>query len=254
MSPGRRETFYDWVDEGLASVRRLEPELRACAHEDGAAAYELAMAIGAGMLEEDDDDAVVLWLRVAVEADHAEACWRLAHRHRTGNGVLADMGEFEQLLRRAATAGLPDALHDLGYAAESGDFGSREPDAAIEAYRRAVGGGSTRSLRPLASLLEERGRPEDRAEATVRWIALAEHGDVEAMLAAARRHRDGVGVAADLVQATRWFWCALRHGRADGMHELHGYVRRMTPDQLREADRLSGGDGSHAASAIAAWL
>jgi TPR repeat protein len=64
-------------------------------------------------------------------------------------------------------------------------------------------------------------------------------------------HADGEGVSLDPVEAARWFIAALAAGNGEGLDDLHELARTLTPEQLRTADRLAGGDGSAAAALIA---
>jgi hypothetical protein len=43
---------------------------------------------------------------------------------------------------------------------------------------------------------------------------------------------------------------ALLAGNGDGLPDLQRLARQLTPEQVREADRLAGGDGGHAAALL----
>ena len=82
------------------------------------------------------------------------------------------------------------------------------------------------------------GVPQDYAEA-VRWYRLAaEQGDAEAQFNLGVMYTDGKGVPQDYVLAHMWFNLSAAQG--DEMARRTAMVsRRMTPDQIAEAQRLA---------------
>ncbi|WP_405812670.1 RHS repeat-associated core domain-containing protein [Streptomyces sp. NBC_01390] len=64
--------------------------------------------------------------------------------------------------------------------------------------------------------------------------------DAKCVFVAARRYRDGVGTAVDLVQAVRWLLTPLDRGNGDGIHDAIELVGSMTVEQICEAGQLSG--------------
>ncbi|GAA2714323.1 tetratricopeptide repeat protein [Actinoplanes palleronii] len=174
---------------------------------------------------------------------------------------LNDRATAVTLLTVSADEGDPIAQRSLGFLVQGED-----PDRAAALYRSAAEAGDTIAAFNVALLtgptpeavpwlriaaeagmaeaypvLADRLSEQDRDEEARSWyLKGAEAGQVKSMFALAAWYRDGFGGPVDLVQALRWYLTMLEHGSGDGMHEVHGFVDRMTPDEIHEAGRLSG--------------
>nr|WP_239096290.1 SEL1-like repeat protein [Streptomyces sp. SID11385] len=60
------------------------------------------------------------------------------------------------------------------------------------------------------------------------------------MFIAACCYQEGTGTEVDRVQALRWLLAPLERGNGDGVHDARALAGSMTPEQVREAGRLSG--------------
>jgi Flp pilus assembly protein TadD len=103
--------------------------------------------------------------------------------------------EAEEWYRRAAEAGSPEAMNNLGAVVERRDAG-----AAEEWYRRAAGVGQPAAMTNLAGLLAGRGEIEEAAAWYRRAAGAGEPHAIDALAAEARRRtaRPQVGAAAGL--------------------------------------------------------
>lgn len=68
---------------------------------------------------------------------------------------------------------------------------------------------------------------------------LAHQGDARAQRIVGILYRDGLAVPQDFVQAHMWLNLAAAAGEADAANERDDLVRRMTPDQVAEAQHLA---------------
>ena len=72
------------------------------------------------------------------------------------------------------------------------------------------------------------------------WVLRsAENGDPEGMLEVGRLYRDGVGVEQDLIQSYVWFNRAAAKLNMEAARERDGVMRRLDPEGLKNAQRLS---------------
>lgn len=185
----------------------------------------------------------------------------------------SDLGRAARLFGEAADAGVVEAMREWGFMLTNGVGVARDPVRANALFRKAAeagdgyaafnlsvncyqGVGGMRNFREFSRWLRvaaELGIPEacavlgdqlarkgSDAESLAWYVKAAESGHAPAMFAAAGRYRDGIGCAADPVQAVRWFLTMLDRNNGDGVHEAIKLARSMTPDQIREAGRLSG--------------
>ncbi|WP_329266893.1 tetratricopeptide repeat protein [Streptomyces sp. NBC_01451] len=192
-------------------------------------------------------------------------------------GLLLERGEqlsrAASLLETAAGGGVVEGMRELGFVLAGGVGTAADPGRANDLYRAAAeagdgyaafnlavnyyrGHGAGKNFREFAKWLQmagELGIPEACAvlgdqcakkgldgESLQWYVRAAKSSHVPAMLVAARRYRDGVGTAVDLVQAVRWLLTPLDRGNGDGIHDAIELASSMTIEQIREAGQLSG--------------
>jgi TPR repeat protein len=254
-------------EDGLAEAARglavLAPHLQALADDDPAAACRLGQLrrLGAGVRR--DPVGAARLLTAAAEAGHAEASYELGGMYRDGDGVEQDPAEAVRRYTAAAEAGLAAAQHDLAWMLWTGTGAEPDWDRALRWYVASAEQGDAQSMYDVALALlaiddEATGEAAGRTASAARrvkaasWMRrAAEGGWVPAMPALGRAYATGDGLRRDPVQAARWFLAALLAGNGDGLHDLHELAGQLTADQVREADRLAGGDGAHAAALLA---
>lgn len=243
------------VEEAGRHVADLLDTLEAQAKSGSAQAQFLAgQAYRLGIGTEADPGRAAAWYERAAGADHAGALKCLGDLVREAKGVPRDERRMAELYQRAAELGDAGAQHNIAFMHLQGIVFPTDRDQAIAWYRRAAQQGAADSKADLARLLLDRQAPGDDVEAFACLGKAAAQGHAGAMISLGLAYRDGRGVARDLVQAARWFFMALGKGLGDGAHHLHGFARQMTPEQVRTADRLAGGDGSWAAATVEAFL
>lgn len=71
------------------------------------------------------------------------------------------------------------------------------------------------------------------------WFAAGSRGDVASQFRLAQLYEQGLGTPQDFVQAHRWYNIAASQGHAEALEARDALARRLTPDQLAEAQRLA---------------
>lgn len=137
-------------------------------------------------------------------AGDIKAQMKLAALYYLGKGVPKDPAEAAKWWRLAADKGLPEAQCFLA-----------------KAYMRGE------------------GVPKDDAEAAKLLRKAAEQGDAEAQFGLGLFHVSGQAVAKDNVEAYKWLNLAAAQGHKEAPKMREICERRMTPDQIAEAQRLS---------------
>jgi len=197
------------------------------------------------------------WYQLAAKEKHPTALSRLGNFYRDGDGVaIPNEQSMIDCYKQAAELGDEDAQHNLAFAYTAGIGVEQDNDLSINWYRKAAQQGGTASRCDLALKLFERQRgsgatSHNDSDEAMDWLyKAARSGSARAMMIAADAYQKGDVVGQDLVQAARWLMTALYNNHFDAMHEFHEVAALMTADQLKEADKLAGGDGSWSAVAI----
>jgi TPR repeat protein len=224
----------------LAGLRRLVPALdRLAASGDADAQFYLARVKTEGI----DERRSLQYMQAAARQGHTEACYAMAILYRDGQrGLPRDLDTSFRWCHASASAGWWPAQHDLGLMYARGYGVPTDIEEARRWFQRAAEQGDTQSMFEL--WLTAAGRPQADREEALRWLRLAAAGGVQdAMWYLGDAYLDGDCVPRDPIQAARWFMASVRKG-GSGQHELVILAEELTAEQLREADRLSGGDGA----------
>lgn len=174
----------------------------------------------------------------AAEAGSAEAQRTLGFMYHQGIGVEQDNGRAAELWTEASRGGDGYAafnlagLHRAGTVLLSGE----------EECNQLLVLAAERGVIEAGAVLGDRLAAVDRDEEALTWyLWAAERGDADSMFAAGCWYRDGFGTPRDPVQAMRWYFTMLDHGKGDGVHEALKLAKAgMTDEQIREAGRLAG--------------
>ncbi|HEU0199684.1 MAG TPA: tetratricopeptide repeat protein [Burkholderiaceae bacterium] len=134
----------------------------------------------------------------------------------------------------------PEAQYRVGLMLKFGWGVDKDLAAAARSFRQAGEKGHAESQAELGRLYKDgRGVTEDAAEAA-RWLRRAADAGVGiAQLNLGRLYKDGSGVPRDLAEAYAWFTLAAANGYMDGMSYRTRLQQEMTPEQVREGERLA---------------
>ncbi|HQP57253.1 MAG TPA: hypothetical protein PLN83_14195, partial [Syntrophorhabdus sp.] len=145
----------------------------------------------------------VKWYSMAAEQGIARAQGNLAGMYYNGQGVPQNYNEAVKWYSMAAEQGEADAQHDLALMYENGN-----------------------------------GVPQNYKEA-VRWYSkAAKQGHAIAQSKLGLFFYKGQGISKDPVQAYKWFELAVTHGDKDAKKHRDTLKKKMSLDQLAEAQRL----------------
>jgi hypothetical protein len=172
-----------------------------------------------------------------------EGDWDLAIRYLAGDVSTFSLQDYANALaswRRAAEAGDTEAQFILGTAYEEGDGVPKNEAEAVRWFRVAAAKGCHYSECHLGvAYAEGDGVPQDYREA-VKWFTLAAAaGDDRAQFHPATAYADGRGVTQDYIQAHMWFNLAADINCKIDVSNLDALARKMTPQQIAEAQRLA---------------
>lgn len=126
-------------------------------------------------------------------------------------------------------------FEDATAAYERGEF-----TTALRLLRSLADQGDTEAQNALAVMYEKgEGVAQDLATALMWYRKAADQGDAEAQLNLGDLYANGQGVPQDYVMAYMWFDLAAAAGIEDASRDRDAIVRRMTSEQIEEAQKLA---------------
>ncbi len=180
------------------------------------------------------------WFEKAAEVGLPAAHYNLAMLHDAREEPSAGPAAVAHLVQ-AAASGFGEAQDRLGSWYRDGRHVVADPVAAEGWFRRAVSGGQISSFINLGRLLESRaGNPEVQREARELYRRAAAAGHPAAHFFLARVLVAGVGGVPDAVAAHAHLAAAAKAGLAPAQELLPEVERRLTPEQLKDSERIRG--------------
>ena len=161
-----------------------------------------------------------------------------------GAGVAAyNRGDYVAALeewRPLAEQGNAKAQYNLGVMFDDGEGVPQDDAEAVRWYRRAAEQGVAKAQYNLGVMFDDgEGVPQDDAEA-VRWYRrAAEQGVATAQYNLGVMFDDGEGVPQDYAQAHKWYNLAASRGDDVARSNRDIVAKRMTTEQIAEAQRLA---------------
>ena len=191
-----------------------------------------------------DSGEAVKWFRLAAAQGDAGAQHDLGTMYLQGQGVPQDSGEAIKWFRLSAAQGYVGAQNDLGVMYFKGHGVTQDYTEAFKWFHLAVAQGDADAQSSIGEMYRDgTGVPQDYTEA-LKWFRLsAAQGDVEAQNNLGVMYAMGQGVSRDYVRAYMWFSLSAAHSIGDeqklAADNRNDVVRRMTPEQIAKAQRLS---------------
>ncbi len=176
-----------------------------------------------------DDDRAKQLLEQAVERKGALAMMWLARVYSTGRmGFPRDQERARRIasgviaeIKRAADAGVLEAVFLMGTAYDEGLGKPIDPAQAAVWHRRAAERGHVLGAHNLGNQYAAgRGLEQDYAQAAQWWLRAAEKGDAITQLRLGEAYQAGLGVPIDLEHARRWYGRAAALGNAQAREAL----------------------------------
>ena len=189
----------------------------------------------------------IRWYRKAAELGNAYAQNSLGIAYYVGKGVIQDHAEAVRWYRKAAEQGHAAAQLNLGAAYKFSQVIVQHHAEAIRWFRKAAEQGNARAQTILGEAYTD-GEvvPQDYGEAGQWFRKAAEQGYSHAQGLLGDAYRDGRGVPRDYVQAYLWINLAAESypasddtNRKIEVSNLDLLARKMTPEQIAEAQRLA---------------
>jgi TPR repeat protein len=119
-----------------------------------------------------------------------------------------------ELCLRAAEAGSPIAMYQIGYDYENGDGVPRDLNQAVQWWSRGAAKGSSMAQKALGDAYEQGngGLPQDWVMAAGWWRKSAEQGLAKGEFELGRAYRFGIGVPCNLETAVAWYEKSVQQG------------------------------------------
>lgn len=211
----QRRLALHYFDEGPEQdvVRGRILLMQAAEGGDVIAEWVLGCSILRGIHFDRDISMGLSWLKKAADAGSPDAMNELGVIYEDGtDGVEANLEQGVQWYRRGAEAGSDDAMENLGVAYLSGNGVPCDVNEARKWLERAAENGSAFAECSLGSRFAsgDFGEP-DMDEAVKWWERAAEHGDAVAMLNLGSLYCDGT-FPTDLKKAREWIKKAQENG------------------------------------------
>lgn len=168
------------------------------------AQYDLGMAYIKGQNVQQNYQAAKEWLEKSAAQDYPGALGFLGVMYQNGLGVRQNHAEALDLLNRAASKGDTDAMASLGQMYSDGEGVERDYSKALEYLKPAANAGNWGAQYTLGAM-----------------------------------YADGRGVPQDYVEAHKWFNILAAVGFEQVVEARSRLAKRMTLEQIAEAQRLA---------------
>lgn len=149
--------------------------------------------------------------------------------------------EDEKRIRRNAEQGDASSQYVLGLNYQHGFYITQKDYVeAVSWYRKAAEQGLAEAQFSLGLMYQQgQGVLQDYPEAKRWYLLAAEQGNGEAQANLGMMYGKGLGIIQDYVVAHMWSNLSASTGNKDARRNRDILARRMTPDQIAEAQRLA---------------
>jgi len=152
-------------------------------------------------------------------------------------------GDYATALREwrpLAEQGNAGAQFNLGFMYENGLGVPQDDKEAVNWYRKSAEQGYADAQYNLGNMYRQGlGVPQDDKEAVNWYRKSAEQGNANAQYNLGLMYQGGLGALQDDVYAHMWFNIAASNGHDDARIARHLVAKRMTTEQLTEAQKLA---------------
>jgi TPR repeat protein len=195
--------YYSTSDQLPLPVRDLERDRDAVAEKAEGGDAKAQFDLGKMYVPKDYKEAVKWW-RKAADQGHELAQFDLGNAYDNGRGVLKDDKEALKWYRKAADQGHAHAQFTLGLMYANGTGVLKDPKEALKWYRKAA------------------DQEHANAQFNLGWM-----------------YENGQGVLKDPVTAYAWYSLSAFNGNEEGKEDRDKLAKKMTPEQIVEAQELS---------------
>lgn len=183
--------------------------------------------------------AIELYKKAAYQGN-AGAEFDLGVMYQQGIGVPKDANAAIAWYDGAAVQGNSNAENNLGLMYEQGDGVPKDATKAAEWLQKSATQGNDEAEVGLGFLYYNgSGVPKDASKAVEWWQKSAAKGNASAQGDLAASYAEGVGVSQDNVLGYAWFNLAASQGDVQAAAARTNLEKKMTPEQISEAQHLS---------------
>ena len=183
--------------------------------------YELALVYYVGDGTEKDLKQFFYWVKKAAEAGVPEAMRDLAYAYHEGEGTEKNLKRFFDWMKKAAEAGVPKAMRDLAYAYHEGKGTKKDLKQFFDWMKKAAEAGMPKAMHDLARAYHEGEGTEKDLKQFFSWVKkAAEAGVPEAMHELAGAYNKGQGIKKDSKQFFYWVKKAAEADVPKAMYDL----------------------------------
>ena len=161
------------------------------------------------------------WYRKAAEAGDPQGMANVGSMYFNGRGVEKDEREAARWFRKAMEGGDMPATAVLAFQYGNGRGVPKDEREAARLYRKGAEEGEPQAMLNLGIIYQAGlGVPKDFAEAAYWFRKSAEAGNSAAMANLGTLYHNGTGVEKDAQQAAAWMFQSLQNGSADAVEAL----------------------------------
>lgn len=154
-------------------------------------------------------------------------------------GFVIDARDLDEI-RASAEEGDAEAQYKLGLMYDAGQVVTQNKAEAVKWYRLAAEQEYARAQNNLGTMyFYGTGVPQNSAEGAKWYRLAAEQGISEAQFNLGVMYDDGEGVPKDYAESYHWLLVASSSGDADANQLLGGVARKLTPEELSQAQQRS---------------
>ncbi|MFO1507196.1 MAG: bifunctional trypsin-like peptidase domain-containing/SEL1-like repeat protein [Lysobacterales bacterium] len=213
---------------------------KAAAQGDAKAQNFLGGMYGNGNGVPRDDAKALYWYAKAAEQGDASAQFHLGNMYFDGRGVPQNYAKAIFWYGKAAEQGHAIAQFNLGIMYGNGRGVPQNYAKAFYWYGKAAEQGDASAQFNLGIMYDHgMGVPQDHSKAIYWYGKAAEQGHTKAQFNLGVTYFNGEGTPQDYVQAAKWFILAKANGTEGADEALSRTERKMTPQQIAEAQRLA---------------
>ncbi len=232
--------LFGGPDESPDHVKAVKWLIKAADQENPSAQESLAFCYSTGQGVEKDLAAAFDLYHKAAEQGDARAQLALGIGHFFGEGAPEDYSEAVKWFYKAADQGHATAQLFLGLCYYGGRGVQKDGAEAVKWYLKAADQGDCFAQFKVGECYDNgQGVPEDDIEAVKWYRKAAEQGDSGAQLSLGICYSRGDGVPEDLVEAYSWMNISSAAGNVNARNEKEILKKRMSKDQITEAQSLS---------------
>ena len=228
--------------QGVVQDYKLAVYLYAKAAEQGVALAQSNLGFmydkGRGVAQ--DHKQAVYWYAKAAAQGNAYAQTNLGVSYSTGHGVAQDYKQAVYWYAKAAAQGVAEAQFNLGGMCYQGQGVAQDYKQAVYWLEKAAAQGYAKAQSNLGSMYYQgQGVVQDYKQAAYWFAKEAEQGHAQAQFNLGAMYDDGKGVVQDYVKAHMWYNLAASQGNNDARKNRDIIERKMTPQQMADAQGLA---------------